>query len=113
MIAEQIKALLAELGYPVANDVYTGTEKEYLVFNYQTIPSNFADDEPQHERVLVQVHLFARHTVSTTKLEKQIKRALFDAGYTWPSRMNATEETRSSTGTTRHIVFECETAESM
>lgn len=110
MIAEQLKSLLEALGYPVANDVYTGAAKEYLVFNFQTIPSNFADDEPQHERILVQVHLFARHTVSTTKLEKQIKRVLFEAGYTWPNRMNATEETRSSTGTTRHIVFECETA---
>lgn len=110
-IAEEIKSLLDPIGLPVAQTSYTGKADTYIVFNFQIIPSLFADDRPQYNRYLIQVHLYAPITQSTTALEREIVERLFAAGYTWPSRMDASDEERSSTGAARHIVLETETEE--
>jgi len=101
----QIKHALSEFGDPIANAVYTGEAERYYVFNYTTIGTDFADDEPGHERYLIQVHLFAPPKENVTRRVKQTKKALLAAGFTWPKTVNASDEE------SRHIVFECETAE--
>ncbi len=101
----QIKAALSAFGDPVANAVYRGDADRYYVFNYTTIGTDYADDEPQHERYLIQVHLFAPLSENVTRRVKQTKKALLNAGFTWPETENASDDEG------RHIVFECETAE--
>lgn len=110
-IAEEIKSLLVPIGLPVAQTSYKGTADTYIIFNFTTIPSAFADDAPQYERYLIQIHLFAPLAQSTTALEREIKERVFAAGYTWPSRMDASDDARSATGEARHIVLETETEE--
>jgi hypothetical protein len=36
--------------------VYKGAATEYIVFNYTELPADFADDDAEHYRYLVQVH---------------------------------------------------------
>lgn len=44
---------------PTADGVYKGAATEYIVFNYTELPADFADDDAEHYRYLVQVHLYA------------------------------------------------------
>ncbi len=101
----KIVAALNPLGFDVENSVSFTKNKTYFAFNYSVIPADFADDAPQHERFLVQVHFFCPLNVNITKQKKIICRALFAAGFTWPEVTDASDENG------RHIVFECEIAE--
>lgn len=89
-------------------DLYQPGEGEhaaevYCTFNYNAIPDNFGDDEPEHERVLIQVHLYAPLGFDTVKRRMKIKKALAAAGMTWPAYTNASDKDG------QHHVFECET----
>ncbi len=101
-IASTVRDALAFTSYPVAQNLYTGAESRYFVFNYQTVPLAHADDSPDYERVLMQVHLYCPNTMNTMTLKKQVKDALENAGFTYPSSENVGDETA------QHIVFECE-----
>lgn len=106
-IDEELQTTLMALGAPVKNAVFLNDEdvlctEAYITFNYATVGMNYADDEPQCEDYLVQVHIFAPLNVNTTGLVRKAKRALSSAGYTWPETTNASD----SNG--RHIVLECE-----
>lgn len=104
-VDEKIVGALATFGYDVANNVSYSKNKTYFAFNYTVIPSDFADDAPQHERYLVQVHFFCPLNVNITSFKKSARKALCAAGFTWPSITDASDENG------RHIVFECEIAE--
>lgn len=106
-IDEELQTTLMALGAPVKNAVFLDDEdalctEEYITFNYSTHGMDYADDAPQCEKYLVQVHIFAPLNVNTTKLVRAAKQALANADYTWPETANASD----SHG--RHIVLECE-----
>ena len=96
-----IKAAVASTGYPCGTNVYTGTETTYFVFNYTVLPDNFADNEPQHERYLVQLHFFAPHILNTDTVRKTI-RGLIKTAFAAPTEMNASDKTN------QHYVYEFE-----
>ncbi len=100
--AEKIRETLKDFERPVINGLYLGSEKEYFVFIFSVIPAMNADDRPNMERYLTQLHYFCPHDVDCTKLRQAVKEKLFDAGWTWPDEVDATDET------SRHYVFECE-----
>ena len=104
-IEARLKAVLMRFGDPVENGVYMGTANRYYTFNVTTLGADYADDAPQHERYLVQVHLFAPLTFNFVARRKATKAALFGAGFRWP------ECTDASDSDGRHIVFETEYAE--
>ena len=106
-VASDVMAAMAFSGYPCAQNEYTGKEPVYFVFNLNTIPTNYANNNPLHERYLVQLHLYAPQSLNTTVLQKQIKHALCAAGFLYPSQENASDETG------QHIVFETETTEAV
>ena len=96
-----IRAAVEPLGPPCAANIYTGSAETYFVFNYQVIPDNFADNEPQHERYLVQLHLYAPHTQNTESLRKSVRRAI-QSGFARPSELNASDKVN------QHYVYEFE-----
>lgn len=112
-VASDIAAAIAFTGYPVHQISYDGDAETYFVINMDGIPDNFADDAPQHDRWLVQLHLFAPFTLNTTAIRRQIRNALFEAGCTYPSQVDASENTRATDGTEQHIVFEFEVTEAI
>lgn len=99
---DKIRQALLPFGDPVENAVNHQRKRRYYVFNYTTLGADFADDEPNHERYLIQVHLFAPLSEDLTERILQTKKALRDADFGWPSTVNASDET------VRHIVFEVE-----
>lgn len=81
-----------------------GKREVYITFNYDTLPDDFGDDEPGHERALVQVHLYAPAGRNVLPQRRAVKRALQGAGFTWPRYTNASDKNG------QHHVFECEAA---
>jgi len=102
-INQTLRAALSPIA-PAEADAYEGRKGVYITFNYDTIPDDFGDDEPEHERVMAQVHLYAPLGVDTLNKRRAIKRALVSAGFTWPRYTNASDKDG------QHHVFECETA---
>ena len=93
-------------GYlPIEADVYKGDANIYLVFNYTELPADFGDDDAEHYRYLVQLHLYAPHGTNTVSRRREIVSRLVRAGFTRPST------TPASDVASQHYVFECEDAE--
>lgn len=110
-VAHDIISALSFTGLPIAQTSYAGDAEMYITFRIDENPDDFGNDEPGHDIVSVQLHLFAPFTRNTTKLRKQIRKALHAAGFTYPRTIDASETVRSSDGTEQHIVFECEDVE--
>lgn len=87
---------------PTAYPIYKGKATEYIVFNYTTIPADFADDDAGHYRYLVQAHLYAPVEKNTIKYRREITRRLMTAGFTRPTITPA----HDASG--QHLIFECE-----
>lgn len=83
-------------------DIYTGNATEYCTFNYTELPANFGDNKPNAIRYLVQVHWLSPSGVNPATKKKKIKNALYDADFTYPVVVNATDADG------QHYVFECE-----
>ena len=101
-IEESLLSALEVFEIPVEAEIYQGDAEKYIVFNYTSNPDNFADDTPQNERYLIQVHLYASPGSNTRELQQKIKKALFETGISWPQREDASDQYW------QHIVFECE-----
>lgn len=101
-IDSTIRTVLKPIVPIVKPIVYTGSETEYIVFNYTELPTLHADNRPNAIRYLVQVHWYLPTNVNPNTKKKQIKQALLNADFTYPSAMNASD----SEG--QHFVFETE-----
>ena len=104
-VESRIRTALASFEHKVYPDTYNGSDKTYFIMNYNTIPDDFGCNQPQHERALIQVHLFCPHGFNSVQLRKDIKLALLGAGFTYPSMTNASDEDG------QHWVFEFQVAE--
>lgn len=112
-MAQKIIKALEFTGYPVAQSSYSGNAETYFVFRLDSYPENFANDDPLHDLTTVQLHLFAPFTLNTRILRKKVRKAMAEAGFTYPNTIDASEVVRASDGTEQHIVFECEIEEEM
>lgn len=101
-IEKRLRQALEPIGWDVANAVYRGESDRYIVLQHSDIPDFFGDDAPLDERVLVSAHLYAPVAFNILATERAAKRALHAAGFTWPSREDASD------GDSLHIVLECE-----
>jgi len=110
-IEERIVQAMAPFGLPCVHPNYDGEEKAFLTFNISAVPMNFADDAPLHEKWIIELHLFAPVAQNTRKLRKQIRRAIFEAGFTYPDQVDASEAYKKADGSEQHIIFDFEDAE--
>lgn len=107
--AEEVRNAVAALGIPcVQGEWEGGGEPRYMVFDGILIPDGYADDEPRYERVLIQLHLFAPAGDNTMALRKDIKLALKEAGFSYPSELSVSEGGLQREPGVQHIVFEFE-----
>lgn len=107
-VQQKIVAALKPFGDPVQSGTYTpedAAKEKYYTFNIGDIPTDHADDAPNHEINLVQVHFFCPKTFNSVSRAEATKQALFAAGFTWPSKTDATDEDG------QHLVFECQDAQ--
>lgn len=106
-INSEIINALSSLSLPVCPDVYNGTADEYITFNYFSQGDDFADNAPQYERYLVQVHYICPAGTNSLAKRLLIKQYLLAAGFTWPSVTDASDVDG------QHWVFECEYLEAV
>lgn len=106
-VNSRICAALASLKVPVQADTYVPADpsEHYFTFNVSTLGADFADDEPGHERALLQLHYYCPTSYDSVARVRQIKRLLFAADFTWPNMTTAGDAAG------QHVVFEFETAE--
>lgn len=109
-IASRIIEAVAFTGFPCAQISMILDVDTYFTFNMDASPDVFCDDLPDADVWSIQLHLFAPFTLDTTRLRRQIRRAISDAGFTYPDMTDASEKIRSVDGTEQHIVFEFEDA---
>ncbi len=102
-IGERLQAALTPLyGENVFPDVFVGLAEEYVVYNYSTIPEVYAERAPRAARYLIQVHLYSPREKNPTAAIQALDRALWDAGFTWPSVTDASDAEG------QHHVLQCE-----
>lgn len=104
-VNEKIKNALEPFGLPVTTDFFGGDVEEYFTFNYaDDRAADFGDNGPLHVVAYMQVHYFGPMDKDYLAVKKKVRKALFDAGFTYPDVTDATViEDRI-----RHLVFECE-----
>lgn len=95
-----IRAALLPLGYPVEANIYIGDSPVYFVLTINSVPINFADNEPQHVLNMCMVHLYCPHAMNTVDLRSDVLRAIHMAGFTYPAVSDASEKEA------QHLVFE-------
>ena len=93
-VYERVKTVLDTHGYPVETDEYGGGAERYFVVMIDTSPTNFADNSPRHERCSIMVHFIAPRSDDISTMIGEIKSALFAAGFTWPSVVQAGDSQR-------------------
>lgn len=99
LVITTLKPLVSEV-YPVH---YGGDSKTYIVFNSEDENGiNYADDEPEDEEINLQIHLYTHDDY--TDLAKQIKKALFGAGFSYPKIEMEQFENDTELN---HVTFSC------
>ena len=83
-------------------NIYEGTSKEYAVYTYSQFPVIHADGRPDAIRYSIFVHLYLPKGVNPNAKKKLLANALLNAGFTYPSIVNASD----SNG--QHYSFECQ-----
>lgn len=97
-----IKTALMPFGIPITTDFYGGGKDEYFTFNYADDRAvDFGDNAPTHVVAYMQIHYFLPMDKDYLSMKKKIRRALFEAGFTYP---DVTEITESNI---RHLIFSC------
>lgn len=104
-VNEKLIAALEPVGLPVFPNMKQGDPEKYFVFNYTEMPTDFGDDEPEHIKNMIQVHLFLPVDFDGVQLRKETKRCLVRGGFTYPKVYDATDKE------SQHWVFECEDSE--
>lgn len=99
---QRIIDALSPLGLPVVPDTDTGSRTRCLVFHYDLLPHQFADNAPMWYRALMQVHLFLPLGENGMQLCRRVGEALVRAGFTWPEVLDGADDQ------TQHKIFECE-----
>lgn len=113
-VNEKIMKALEGYGMPVCINHYSGTQKRYIEFDlYDDTGACFCDDAPEFDVVLVQVHLFLPTEEPYLALKKQIRKSLYEAGFSYADITEIVEpqETAQYPKGIRHLTFEAEILE--
>lgn len=90
-LSKLIRDTLLPMGYPVANQVYTGIETTYIVFSrYNEKAGLIVDDKEQETRYSVQVSVFGKGNIES--LIKEVKTRLEAIGFVRNSYFENFEE---------------------
>ncbi len=110
-VNQKIINALKKYGMPIVPDHYTGKEKRYIEFDiYDDRGEIFADETPEFDVTLVQIHLFLPREEDYLSLKKQIRQSLCDAGFCYAdiTQIIEPEATEQYPYGIRHLTFETE-----
>lgn len=105
-VNELVISALKQFDIPIALNNYDNKDNldKYIVWNVSDDRGTYyADDIPLYDDVNIQVHLFINDNINYLQLKKQIRNALVNKGFDYPSVtiLHESEEKLN------HIVFEC------
>ena len=69
-------------------------ELRRIVFDYSTVPETGADNRPIYDRYIIQVHYFCPAADDSVAVRKKIKKALYSAGFDYPSEISVGVDTQ-------------------
>lgn len=104
-VDERLNSLLLNYNLDVEQGEYTGQSESYITFNLRTVPVGFADDTPEWEKYLIEIHLFGPLSSDLEAIAKKISAALFENDFAYPSKWNADDKYH------RHLILETEYVE--
>lgn len=106
----KIDRILETVCDEVARDVYEGTSDTYIVYNVAAEdPACYQDDAPTDNIIYFQIHLYMPKDDDYTLLQKELKTAVFNGGFSYPRvALNTVEKDTDK----RHICYESNIAES-
>ena len=108
-VNERLIGALSPLGLPVVPEIDTTQQERCLMFNYSAVGACYADDMPKFELYLIQVHYVCPSGWNSVAERKAVKRALFQAGFSWPEETSANDRSQTKRSEAKqHYVFECE-----
>ena len=113
-VNERIIGALKEYGMPVYLNHYSGTERRYIEYDlYDDTGACFCDDEPEFDIVLAQIHVFLPLEEPYLELKKQIRKSLYEAGFSYADITEIVEPEKTSQYPRgiRHLTFEVEILE--
>ena len=106
-----ITSLKNILGYPVAEGLYTGTEKKYITYVYQDErPFECADNKVLFDRVYVYVNLYVPRTYKYQKDKNTVRKYLENNNFLVSSVQPVLEESQKATqgeDYVRRVTFDC------
>lgn len=111
---EKIQLIARNLGIPAWPDVYTGRDEDrperWITYNFSDDHGAlWGNDAPGAVVHSVQVHLFMPSRKNFFAIQKAIRDAMFNMGFSFPIITNLIDEVttvNSGTQKLRHIVFE-------
>ena len=106
----KIDRILETVCDEVARDVYEGTSDTYIVYNVAAEdPTGYQDDAPADNIIYFQIHLYMPKDDDYTLLQKELKTAVFNGGFSYPRvALNTVEKDTDK----RHICYETNIADS-
>ena len=106
----KIDRILETVCDEVAKDVYEGKSDTYIVYNVAAEdPTGYHDDAPSDNIIYLQIHLYMPKDDDYTLLQKELKTAVFNGGFSYPRvALNTVEKDTDK----RHICYETNIAES-
>lgn len=105
-VNELVISALKPLNIPIALNNYENKDNldKYIVWNVSDDRGiYYADNVALYDEISIQVHLFINDNINYLQLKKQIRNALVDKGFDYPS-VTILHETDEKLN---HIVFEC------
>lgn len=96
---------LSDIGIRVTSETDVGGEMPYIMFNVSDDRGiSYCDNAPEDDLISMQIHLFTERGFDYLNTKKQIRSALFEAGFSYPIVTENNEDDYN------HIIFECEIA---
>ncbi|MCQ2087995.1 MAG: hypothetical protein MJZ37_08065 [Bacilli bacterium] len=103
---------LSVIGYPVEQDLYTGSKNKYITFVYEDErPALSADDEEEITQVYMSINFFAPKEYNYFSDKKKIKKILMQLGFTISSIQTWVRDDMVGTDWIRQTTFNCYYAE--
>lgn len=99
---------LSTIGYPVEQDLYTGSKSKYITFVYEDErPSLSADDDEEITQVYMSVSFYAPKEYNYFSDKKNIKKKLKELGFLISSIQTWVRDDFVGTDRIRQIIFNC------
>lgn len=84
MIEDTLYSALCDIGLPVEPEEYTGTDDNYITYNFIDVPVDYGDNKPYHVRRCATITLTLSNGVNPRSYKNAVIDAVLRCGMTYP-----------------------------